>query len=252
MNRLALGSAHHSSRGQKVALAAIIFGGVAVVVGALVYGRSRHRERSGALGDIQARFKHGGMLLTHHYDREMPIDKRVAILQELVWKGVRQPQMRELALAITGNGQRDVKVGKRTFKVRGAGCPPRDGLCEAEAVYKWVKNNVRYTGDVAPIKMPNGAVEGIDLFQAPLRTVEFGGEDCDGHSVLNATLLTLNGIPAKFRVTAPTRNSDWAHIYNLFGLAKTNPKRWIPLDTTLPGDMFGKEAPAAKKLDFIA
>lgn len=230
----------------------MVISGFALVAGAIVYARSRRRERT-ALGDVQARIKHGNMTLTHHYDAEMPIQKRVGILQDLVWNGVRQPQMRELALAITGQGDRNVTVGKRKFRVRGANCPPRDGLCEAEAVYNWVRNNVRYTGDVAPVKMPNGAVEGIDLFQSPLRTVEFGGEDCDGHSVLNATLLSLNGVPAKFRITAPGKTADWQHIYTLAGLAKTRPSKWIALDTTLPGqDMFGKEAPYGKHVDFVA
>jgi hypothetical protein len=192
------------------------------------------------------------MTLTHHYDPKMPIGKRVTILQDLVWKGVQNPQMRELALAITGNGNRTVQVGKRKFQVRGASCPARDGLCEAEAVHNWVKSNVRYGGDVAPVKMPNGDVEGVDLFQTGLRTIEFGGGDCDDSAVLNATLLSLNGIAAKFRITAPTRDSEWAHIYTLAGLPKTNPQKWIALDTTLPGDMFSKEAPYGRVKDFVA
>jgi hypothetical protein len=85
-----------------------------------------------------------------------------------------------------------------------------------------------------------------------MRTVEFGGEDCDGHTVVTTTLLSLNGIPAKFRITAPTKSSDWAHIYGLAGLPKTRPQRWVALDTTLPGNMFGREAPNAKHMDFVA
>jgi len=240
---------------EKVAIAAMIAGGVAVLGGAIAYGIAAKRRTAtlrDTLGRVQARVKQGGMTLTHHYDPEMPIEQRVGILQDLVWKGVQNPQMRELALAITGNGTRDVAVGKRKFRVKGANCPARDGLCEAESVYSWTKNNIRYTGDVAPVKMPSGEVEGVDLFQAPWRTVEFGGEDCDGHTVVTTTLLALNGIPAKFRITAPTKQSDWAHIYGMAGLPKTQPKRWVALDTTLPGNMFGREAPSAKHMDFVA
>lgn len=238
---------------EKVAIAAMIAGGIAVLGGAIAYGiaaKRRTQTLRDTLGRVQARVKQGGMTLTHHYDPEMPIEQRVGILQDLVWKGVQSPQMRELALAITGSGTRDVTVGKRKFRVKGANCPARDGLCEAESIYNWTKSNIRYTGDVAPVKMPSGEVEGIDLFQAPWRTVEFGGEDCDGHSTLTGTLLALNGIPAKFRITAPTKSSDWAHIYTVASLPKTNPKRDVPLDTTLPGNMFGREAPAARRRDF--
>ena len=100
--------------------------------------------------------------------------------------------------------------------------------------------------------MPSGEVEGVDLFQAPWRTVEFGGEDCDGHTVVTTTLLSLNGIPAKFRITSPSKSSDWAHIYGMAGLPKTRPQKWVALDTTLPGNMFGREAPNAKHMDFVA
>lgn len=240
---------------EKIAVGAMVAGGLAVLVGAIMYGRAskkRTQALRGTLGRVESRTKQGGMTLTHHYDPEMPIEQRVKILQELVWKGVKNPQMRELALAITGSGVRDVTVGKRKFRVQGANCPARDGMCEAEAIYKWVKQHVRYTGDIAPLTMPSGEVEGVDLFQTGLRTSEFGGGDCDDHTVLASTLLTLNGIPAKFRITAPSKSSDWAHIYPLAGLSKTNPSKWVPLDTTLPGEMFGREAPAGKHRDFVA
>lgn len=248
--------ASESTTGEKVAIAAMIGGGLLLAVGAVAFARSsrqRNTRLRTALGQVKARVKAGGMTLTHHYDPEMPIEQRVGILQDLVWKGVQNPQMRELALAITGNGTRVVQVGKKTFQVRGANCPARDGLCEAEAVYNWVRHNVRYTGDVAPVKMgADGPVEGVDLFAAPWRTAEFGGEDCDGHSTLAATLLSLNGIPSRFRITAPRKNADWAHIYALAGLPKTKPKKWVALDTTLPGEMFGREAPHGRKIDFVA
>lgn len=244
-----------TTSGEKIAIAAIIAGGVAVLGGAIAYGIAARRRTASlrdTLGRVQTRVSKGGMTLTHHYDPEMPIEQRVGILQDLVWKGVTNPQMRQLALAITGHGTRDVTVGKRKFRVKGAGCPARDGLCESEAVYNWTRNNIRYTGDIAPVKMPSGEVEGIDFFQAAHRTVEFGGEDCDGHTVVTTTLLSLNGIPAKFRITAPTKQSDWAHIYGMAGLPKTQPKKWVALDTTLPGNMFGREAPNAKFMDFVA
>jgi hypothetical protein len=76
--------------------------------------------------------------------------------------------------------------------------------------------------------------------------------NCDDHSVLAATLLSLNGIPAKFRITAPTKGADWAHIYPMSGLPKTQPTKWVALDTTLPGEMFGREAPYGKSRDFVA
>jgi hypothetical protein len=233
----------------------MIAGGVAAIVGTIFYVRAVRKRTStlrSALGEVKSRTHAGGMTLTHHYDPDMPIQQRVGILQDLVWKGVQHPQMRELALAITGNGERDVTVGKRTFKVKGTGCPARDKLCEAEAVYNFVKSNLRYGGDVAPVRMPDGKIEGVDLFQSGLRSLEMGSGDCDDHSVLTCTLLSLNGIPARFRVTAPTKTSDWQHVYSVAGMPVGQPEKWIPLDTTLPGNMFGIEAKAPRRLDFVA
>lgn len=172
-----------------------------------------------------------------HYRGNLSINKRAGILQDLVWQSVQDPAMRKLALSITHN------------------CPARDGECEARAIYNWTRKNIRYTGDVAPVKQGrHGSVEGIDLFQAAKRTVEFRGGDCDDHAVLNATLLALNGITPKFRITAPkgAGSSDWSHIYTTAGLSKNNPSKWLALDTTLPGNYFGVEAPYGNHIDFPA
>jgi hypothetical protein len=178
-----------------------------------------------------------GMTMTHRRSANMPLEERVASIQDLIWKGVQDPRMRKLALQITKH------------------CPERDGQCEAKAVYDYVKANVRYTGDVAPVKMGrNGPVEGVDLFQSGRRTLEFQGGDCDDHSTLGATLLAHNGITPLLRVTASTRNGEDEHIYVGAMLPKnaSNPK-FVALDTTLPGtDKFGVELSRGRTTDFPA
>lgn len=178
----------------------------------------------------------GGMRTEHRRSMTMPIEERVATIQDLVWKGVQDGQMRKLALQITKH------------------CPERDGLCEAKSIYNYVKDRVRYTGDVAPVAMgAGGPVEGIDYFQLGKRTLEVEGGDCDDQSILVATLLAHNGITPRLRVTASTRNGEDEHIYPLAGLDKNNPTRWVALDTTLPGkDKFGVEYPAGRITDFPA
>lgn len=184
--------------------------------------------------------KRGGMTLTHYKGKNIPIESRVRLIQDMVREATKDPEMRKLALEITRH------------------CPERDGECEARAVYDWMKGKnggrwIRYTGDIAPIVHEDGSVEGVDFFQGPKRTIEFGGGDCDDHSGLASALLVINGVPAKLRVTAPNRDDDWAHIYAMAGTPKTSPRKWLAVDTTLPGDQrFGKEAPFAKYLDFPA
>lgn len=190
--------------------------------------------------------KKNGMTVTHYKAKNMSIESRVGLIQKMVEESTKDPEMRKLALKITRK------------------CPERDGECEAKAIYDWMKcangakdgvdcRWIRYTGDIAPIVHSDGSVEGVDYFSSPQRVIELGGEDCDGHSSLAASLLTLNGIPAKLRVTASDTQGDWEHIYAMAGLPKTSPRSWTAVDTTLPGDQrFGKEAPHAKFKDFIA
>ncbi len=157
------------------------------------------------------------------------LDERVRLLRKLCWdsdNGVRSPQLIYLARQVT------------------RGCTARDVTCELRSIYRFTIENVRYAGDVA----------GVDTFSSPLRTLQMGAEDCDGHTVLNAALAIINGFQAKARITS-NRGITWDHIYCMVGLPKGRTDRWIALDTTLARSRqdfarFGIEPPRAKYQDF--
>lgn len=205
--------------------------------------RSRQPISGGVVGKTKKPRAKGtttrGGMTTTEYSGRMPIRERLAILQDLTHESVKDPRMRKLALQITRR------------------CPARDEKCEARAIYNWMKKNIRYTGDIGPHKHGrNGPVEAIDLFQHAARTVENGGGDCDDHSILFCTLAIHNGFACRYRVTSPTRRQaqDYTHIYPMVGTPKDNPKErgWVPADTTIPGQFFGKEVPYGKHIDFVA
>jgi hypothetical protein len=158
---------------------------------------------------------------------------RVTVLRGLVWgtsirgrdglKGsLRDPLMRHIGLLIT------------------SACPARNDMCELQGVYDFTQRNVRYTGDIT-FK---------DTFQSALRTMQFGGGDCDDHSVLNAVMAMENGYQTKFRITSNT-GATWDHIYLMAGIPKHRPVSWVPLDTTLGRGKFGRQPPSAKFRDFL-
>jgi hypothetical protein len=172
-----------------------------------------------------------------HAKKRMTIDERVDILRDVGHRSLQDPAMRKLALQITKH------------------CQARDAGCEAKAIYDWVRKNIRYTGDIGPHHHGRkGVYEGVDLFQGPSRTVEFGGGDCDDHSLLVCNLAIANGFACTYRITGPSKspNDDWSHIYPMLGMPKNDPKKLLALDTTLPGNMFGREAPYGKKRDYRA
>jgi hypothetical protein len=220
---------------------ALALGGGLVVGGAAILLARRQATLSGARAEGKSqkmgatKGRHGAIL--RGYTGKLPIKERVSLLQDLVAKSVKDPDMRGLALGITSD------------------CEARDGLCEIRSIGAYTKRQIRYTGDIAPHKLgAKGPVESVDLYQSARRTSEYGGGDCDDHAVFNASMLILNGIPAKFRVTSPYRwgKDNFTHIYTMAGLPKGDPQRWIAVDTTLPDYSLGKEYPFAKNYDAVA
>lgn len=85
------------------------------------------------------------------------IDQRVRYVIQQIIKGRRDPRIRGLAVKIVSQ------------KCNGGWCiPERDYLGEIRAIFKYTRQNVRYVRD--PIDR--------DTFQHPVRTLEWGGEDC--------------------------------------------------------------------------
>src|ERR1700690_4276568 len=101
--------------------------------------------------------------------------ERIGAMQDAIWAGVRNPQMRELALAVTGNGTRYVTVARRAMTVQGAACPARDGRCESDAVGRWVAQNRAVAAQLLP-----------------------AGQDSP--AALACALLSLNGITCRLRL----------------------------------------------------
>lgn len=218
-------------------------------VGLYAYARSRRSSSAtgglgrGKLPKPSGRFTDEGYTLTAYRKDELPIDERVAILQDLLYRdmsGAALPQIRKLALDITRH------------------CEARDTDCESRAIYDWMRRNIRYTGDVAPHKLGrSGPVEGVDLFQAPKRTLfDYRAGDCDDFASADCALATSIGVPCRFAITSPTadkRADDYTHILPEHGIPASNPRRWVAADSTLPGgDHYGQIAPHKKALRFVA
>lgn len=226
--------------GVSILAAAVTGVGVVMITRKSGLGRASRASASvpRPLAETEVATPEGKVVRTYH-KKSLPIKERLAIIQGLIAKGTSGedlPYLRGLALRITQH------------------CEARDDTCEAKAIYDYVRENVRYTGDIAPHKLANGKVESVDLFQSARTTLEMGGGDCDDHAGVVATLAILNGIEARLRVTSPyfLGRDNYTHIYPVLGLPKGSPEKWISADTTLPGDNFGREVKFAKKLDVIA
>ena len=153
------------------------------------------------------------------------LEDRVDVLRSLVLDpvgGIRAPIMRRLGLLATKH------------------CPARSDVCELQAVFDFVASNVRYTGDIA----------GKDTFQTALRTLQYGGGDCDDAAICCAVLAMENGFTCKWRITS-NQGTSWDQIYCMAGVGKHRPVDWIALDATLGRGRFGKQPRFVKYRDFL-
>ena len=108
------------------------------------------------------------------------------------------------------------------------GVPAYDTQAELQAIYAWVRKNIRFTND--PV--------GHETVSTASWTITHGIGDCDDiNAVLIPTLVMTAGIPARL-VTVSNDPSDPSRFSHVYAEAESN-GRWIPLDAARPGAKFG-------------
>lgn len=160
------------------------------------------------------------------------IDDRLKYIIEMIQKGRRNPQIRQFAVQAVSK------------KCGDSWCTPeKDWEAEVDTMFNVVRQHVRYVRDTY----------GVDLYQHPKRTIQFGGGDCDDYTITLGSLLQAIGYPIKCRVIQTVDSDDWNHIYLLVGLPPRGPTKWKVLDASVDKPA-GWEAPKrmiAKIRDFL-
>lgn len=119
-------------------------------------------------------------------------------------------------------GMQDPVIQKLAAKIMARyNVPSRDYRGEAEAIFLWVRENIRYTRDP----------EGMELFRKPKRTLELGIADCDDMSILIGALLSTIGHVIVLRVIGVSSNNP-EHIYPVVLIPPDDPTEAIALDAT--------------------
>lgn len=102
--------------------------------------------------------------------------------------------------------------------LREARVPARQYRREADVLQQWVRDRIRYLKD--PV--------GIELVQAPERTLQIGMGDCDDKATLLAALLCASGHPSNF-VAVAFDGGPLSHV-----LVETRiGDKWIPAETII-------------------
>lgn len=105
------------------------------------------------------------------------------------------------------------------------GSPEYDARAQAAAVYRFVRNRIRYQRDP----------QGTEWIQSAPRTLEIGAGDCDCQALLAGSLLAAGGVKGATRLSvvavAPSRQPS--HIFLEWQDPKTG--RWWPMDSSWRG-----------------
>lgn len=100
-----------------------------------------------------------------------------------------------------------------------AGTSARDDRAALDAVFHWVRDNIRYEPD--PIRM--------DLYPTARGVVAMRTGDCDCHTILVCSLAAVIGFEVGCRVIEDAERG-W-HVYALVGMPRNNPTLFVPVDT---------------------
>jgi transglutaminase-like putative cysteine protease len=99
------------------------------------------------------------------------------------------------------------------------GLPQKDLSGQMVAIFNFVRDRIRYLGDVRD----------VETLQTPQYTLELKQGDCDDKSVLLATLLETISYQTLLKAVG-VRGGPLSHVYVQVKLGK----KWISLDATMP------------------
>jgi hypothetical protein len=116
---------------------------------------------------------------------------------------------------------------------------PNDMNQEAENIYNFVRDGVRFTKDPRGLEYVQSPGHILDILKKEGKA--YG--DCDDKTVLGLALLKNVGHQVAVKTTSYSPNGKFTHVY---GLVKLN-GRWVPFDTTRPDKWLGWEAPGVTR-----
>jgi transglutaminase-like putative cysteine protease len=99
------------------------------------------------------------------------------------------------------------------------GLPPKAYAREVHAVFRFVRDAIRYVRDV----------HGVETLQTPVATLELEAGDCDDKSTLLAAMLESIGHPSRFVAVGFKSPGHYEHVYVKTRIGQS----WFALDPTV-------------------
>ena len=153
---------------------------------------------------------------TQKFDKGfLMLQGRIKEIKYLIQKHGKDPKIRQIAADILT--QKTIVSGTTNL---GWAIKQKDYLAELKAIFKWVRENIRYQFD--PVNK--------DIIESPFTTIKLKLADCDGLTVLIGSLAQSMGYPVVIKIIKQGDTGRMYHIYPLVGIPPSNPRGWIALD----------------------
>lgn len=110
---------------------------------------------------------------------------------------------------------------------------PKDYRAEAQAIFHYVRDAVRYVRDV----------DGVETIASPMQTIKTGQGDCDDKVTLLAALLLSIGHPVRF-VAIGYLPGQYDHVF----LETLVDNQWQAMESTEPWEFGERHKPPASRL----
>ena len=164
-----------------------------------------------------------GIPVTEEYigTGDTAIYNTVAKMKDIIRKSSRNPYVREWAGSII------------------AGVEVNNKKQEAEAIYCFVRDNVRYTRDPLGyeyIQTPPSLLESIRPYMKNEGKRPTG--DCDDMTMLSLALLKSIGFNVAIKVVSFSQNKKFGHVYGMVQIGQD----WVCVDCVRPDADFGWES----------
>lgn len=123
-------------------------------------------------------------------------------------------------------GAKDFLVRQTAIRIfRQSGVRAKDKVGEVQALFNWVRRNVRYTRDIFR----------VELLHTARRMLELKAGDCDDMTILLGAMLVSTGHPVRLALVGfrPDKPHIYTHIYPEVHVCG----RWVAIDATVDKPM---------------
>ena len=175
------------------------------------------------------RVKNGGGAGRFDEYRIAGVRDTARMMVDLIREGSEEPEVRQLLAQIMRRKKPDGSWA----------ITEKDDKAEAQAIFDWVRANVRYTSDITD----------VETLQRAIRTVEEGIGDCDDQTVLYGALARAAGFPFAVHVI-DTTGEGYEHVYGKLGVPKFAATEWLAVDCTENKPLGWEVPPHAVKKSF--